>query len=193
MKRVYSIGVIILPILAGCERGTSAPENRTQIPALEISLVLPAGWQAASDNPAMFFDPQRREENWGSAAEYARKGKNLDEFIDGLLGSARKLEAVCRFVARLTQKTTGRSPAGSIAPTRIVSRTSKTINGQPAVIVVTEAEYSLCQLFVQRDNRVIQILFRAPKDAFAALEPEFLKSLDSVRIDGGSPCEKPSP
>lgn len=147
--------IVLIPlIMFGCK--AAKKQARVEVAELGLSLKLPAGWETDKQNSRMFYETRNRDDNFGMVEDYPLEGKSLNEYVDYML------------------------PAGS--PERIISKTPITINGREAIETVSEAEYTVIDANILKNDRVIRVSFRTLKKDFSKYEPFFRTSLQSIEI-----------
>jgi hypothetical protein len=66
--------------------------------------------------------------------------------------------------------------------TQIVSRKDYTIDGHPAIELVSQAEYTVLEVFIDDQGKIINVSFRTLPDDFTKQEKPIRKSIESIRI-----------
>jgi len=117
-------------------------------------MALPDGWKAEFGNPRFFFDKANEEDNWGLVEDYALEGKRLKEYVEGLPAVA-----------------------------AVISRTPLTIDGHDAIETIEGAAYTVIDVHIERDDRVIRVSFRALKEQFPECEAAYRQALRSIRFE----------
>ena len=147
--------IILAPFLMfGCKSAKS--QATVEVAELGLSMKLPAGWEADRQNPRIFSETKNRDDNFGMVEDYPLEGKSLKEYVEYML------------------------PAG--APDRIISKNSVTISGREAIETVTEAEYTVIDVNILENSRVIRVSFRTLKEDFPKHEPSLRTSLQSIKF-----------
>ena len=150
--------IILVPLsMFGCKAVKS--QAKVAVAELGLSMKLPSGWEADKQNPRMFYETKNRDDNFGMVEDYPLEGKSLNEYVEYML------------------------PAG--APNRIISKTPITINGYEAIEVVSEAEYTVIDVNILKNDRIVRVSFRTLREDFPKHEPSLRTSLQSIKVGEG--------
>jgi len=122
---------------------------------LGLSLDLPPGWKSERGNLRMMVDSGDPENRFGLIEDYPAEGKSLNQHVEEMT---------------------------SMDTASIRSRQSRTIGGCPAVELVSEAQFALIEVIIQKGDRIIRVSFRVEKEGFPAQRPALQKSLASIRF-----------
>lgn len=69
-----------------------------------------------------------------------------------------------------------------IIETRIISKTSRKVSNLDAIEVVKEADYSVIDVYIGKEDKVIEVFFRTLPDDFPKYELSFRKAIESIKI-----------
>ncbi len=145
--------ILVIPLVAGCG-GFNAPST-IEVKDLGLSLKIPPGWRMERGNSRMLVDSRNPENHFGLIDDCPSAGKNLNSYVDDM---------------------TRMDAAG------LRSRQALTIGGYPAIELVSEADFALLEVFIQKDNRMIRVSYRVEKEALPIQGPALRKSLLSIRF-----------
>ncbi|MDD5678569.1 MAG: hypothetical protein PHW60_11350 [Kiritimatiellae bacterium] len=145
--------ILGMPLIIGC--GVICGTSTATVSELGLTMELPRGWKAERGNMRMMVN-RRHPENWfGVIEDYPAEGKGLKMHVEDIT---------------------------IMDPASVRSRQYKMIGGCPAVELVSEAEYALIEVIIQKDDRIIRVSFRVEKEAFAAQKPALQRSFASIRF-----------
>lgn len=141
---------IALAAAAGC--GPAGGTSTVNVPELGLTMALPEGWVADSQNPRMFYDREERDDNFGMIEDCPLEGKTLAEYVDALPATGAKF----------------------------LSKTPLKIGGHDAFEVVSEAAYTFIEVNIEKGDRVIRVSFRTLKEDFPEYEAAMREALRSI-------------
>lgn len=71
--------------------GCGGKGGKVEIPEMGFSMILPTGWQTDSRARTFFYEPAKRDENWGMVIEYQlEEGQTMEEFVENDLKESRR-------------------------------------------------------------------------------------------------------
>jgi len=166
---IFSISLIFL----GCKKSAS----KVAIPNLGFTMMLPTGWQVDSKDNTNFYESTKQDDNFGWVAEYElEEDESLTEFVDSLIVDIKNME----LEQIELQKSLGEEV--EYPETQLLAKNSRTVNGREAIELITEANYSILEFYILKDNKIIQVTFRVLKDDFSKYEPLLRKSIETIKI-----------
>lgn len=198
-KRILRIVAILIiamtfPFLGGCGKGG----RRVEVREFGLSIKLPAGWGQGeprasggyirSTRGAFFFENAENDDPSGDVMQFPLEGKTLAEFVDAQVKMTDMLSAGMQVAGKILEKATSGAhseefqEAQETLKSKVISKIDRTISGLPAIEVVTEAQFSLVEVYVAKGDNAIVVTFRAPKEDFPKYETLFRKSIDSIKI-----------
>lgn len=145
--------ILVVPLVAGCG-GPNVPST-VEVKDLGLSLEIPHGWRMERGNPRMMVDSRNPENHFGLVEDFPAEGKSLNSHVDDMTG----MDAAT-----------------------LQSRQTLTIGGYPAIELVSEADFALLEVFIQKNKRMIRVSYRVEKEALPIQGPALRKSLLSIRF-----------
>jgi len=186
-----TIGLVTTILIIGCSKSS----EKVKVPELGLSMNLPSGWRVDKQNPRMFFDAANPDNNYGLVEDYpleirTLEGKliksqpTLEEYVDNELEKMERMETMTRGLGKILEEMIPgeQEIEEQIPKSSIISKTRRTISGFEAIEIVTEAEYTVIEVNIQKGDKVIQVSFRTPKGNLSKLESPFRSALNSVEI-----------
>lgn len=168
----FSISLIFI----GCKKSAS----KVVIPNLGFSMRLPAGWQVDPKDNTNFYESTKQDDNFGWVAEYElEEDESLTEFVDSLIVDVKNMELE---QIELLKSLGEEADETEYPETQLLAKNSRMVNGREAIELITEANYSILELYILKDNKVIQVTFRVLKDDFPKYEPILHKSIETIKI-----------
>jgi len=186
-------------ILTGCgETG-----GKIEISEIGLSMALPAGWVSEGLEKqdrreyivkSQFYEPAKRDDNWGnvsllplviatSAGQVIKNQPTLDEYVDNIIEQNQGMEMMLKGLGRILEKIVpGEQKFGEEFQSSVISKHPLTISGFEAIEVVTKANYTIMEVYIGKDDKVITITFRALPEDFPKLEPSFRRAIESIKI-----------
>ncbi|MEX0884976.1 MAG: hypothetical protein WD009_00925 [Phycisphaeraceae bacterium] len=126
--------------------------GRATYPDVGMVMQLPPGW--SQDASGMHAQRGHRDDHHGMAYLAALEADSLDDHVAGLADVERGL----------------------------VSREPITVDGHEAIELITQAAYSLYEVYVLRGDEVVVVSFRTLPHAFDDQRPAFRDAVQSIRF-----------
>lgn len=145
--------ILALAMVAGCSGLSGSPTVDVQ--DLGLKMELPPGWRMERDNPRMMADAGNPDNHFGLIEDFPAEGKSLDQHVEEMT----RMDAAA-----------------------VRSRQPKTIGGYPAVELVSEAQFSVLEVIIQKDDRIIRVSFRVEKEALPIQGAALRQALESIRF-----------
>ncbi|MBS4016036.1 MAG: hypothetical protein KGZ86_06355 [Candidatus Latescibacteria bacterium] len=177
MKNLKLLIIILsLSILyVGCKKQI----NQVQIADLGFFMQLPASWQVDPQEQTVFFETAKQDDNQGMVVDYdLDEGESLAEFIDSLIVEEQQLFEAQKKIMESMQE----DDDEIIYETKILSRNPLTVDGLNAVELVSIANYTVHEVFIEHDEAVINVSFRCLPEDYPKNEPLFRKAIESIKI-----------
>ncbi|MEO0113903.1 MAG: hypothetical protein ABIK93_00310 [candidate division WOR-3 bacterium] len=182
VKILFSGLTFILLLSLDCQKGS----NRVIIPDLGFSMNLPTGWQTDPKDSTSFYEPAKRDDNWGMVVKYQlEEEQTVEEFVENTLKESAKIESMFEKMTKTLGNIVGEEELEEVTKTRIVAKTQRKIGNFNAIEVIKEAEYKVIELYIGKDGEVIEVFFRALPEDFTKYETAFQKALASIKIQEG--------
>jgi hypothetical protein len=163
-------------IFIGCKKSS----NRVEIPYLGFSMQLPKGWQVDPSDILSFYEVNKEDDNWGYVSQIdLDSSETLGGYVDSLIADDKRTEQAQKEMLALLGEEADKS---EYTETKIVSKTNRTISGLEAVELITQAEYTVIEVYIRKNDEVITVTMRTPKDDFSKYEPIFQKAIESINI-----------
>ncbi|MEO0084696.1 MAG: hypothetical protein ABIK67_00240 [candidate division WOR-3 bacterium] len=180
VKILFSGLTFILLLSLDCQKGS----NRVIIPNLGFSMNLPADWQTDPKDPTSFYEPAKRDDNWGMVVKYQlEEEQTVEEFVENTLKESEKMESMFEKMTKTLGNIVGEEELEKeVTKTRIVAKTQRKIGNFNAIEVIKEAEYKVIELYIGKDGEVIEVFFRALPEDFAKYETAFQKAFASIKL-----------
>jgi hypothetical protein len=149
------MAIVFFPLIIGCGGGVSG-WAKVEVAELGLSMQLPSGWTVDRQNPRMFYESGKRDDNFGLVESYPLEGEPLNEYVERMSG---------------------------VGGARLVSKTAAKIGGHQAIELVTEAAYTVIEVDIQKGDEVIRVSFRTLTEDYADYEPMLRDALQSLKIE----------
>lgn len=149
------VAIVFSPLIMGCGGGISGGA-KVEVAELGLLMQLPSGWTVDRQNPRMFYESGKKDDNFGLVESYPLEGESLNEYVDRMSG---------------------------IGGGRMVSKSATNVNGHQAIELVTEAAYTVIEVDIQKGDDVIRVSFRTLSEEFADYEQPLRDALHSLKIE----------
>lgn len=192
------VGLVFL--FTGCSRGRETIE----ISEIGFSMRLPAGWKSSGIErqdrreyalKADFYGPAKRDDNWGdisvlplviqqSLGGPVIEAQTLSEYVESQIKESEEMATIFRGMAKILEKMIPEQEKieEQILPTRLRSKTTRTISSLEAIELITEATYTLMTVYIRKGDQVVVVSFRTLPEDFSEYEPSFQQAIESIKI-----------
>lgn len=149
---------IVLAVIccAGCVGGDTI-SNRAVVPELGLAMDLPPNWYVDHDEPRMYMEAGKTDDNFGMIEDYPLDGMTLDAYVKDALENSIDAE--------------------------LLSNESMIISGKPAYISISRGRYTIMEANILQDDTVIRVWFRALPPDFDHQKDAFRAALEGIRVD----------
>jgi hypothetical protein len=166
----------VLLIVTGCKKNSA----KVEMSDLGFSMNLPSGWQLDPNDNTTFYERVKPDENWGLVAEFElEEDESLSDFIDTLLADEQEIYQQQKEMLKLMEEQTDES---EFTERKIVSKINRTISSYETIVMISEADYSVIEVFIRKNDEVINVTFRTLKEDFSKYEPALNKAIESISI-----------
>ncbi len=164
-----------LPFL-DCRKSAS----KIVITDLGFSMVLPSGWVIDAKDSTGFYEKDNPDDNLGWIADFPLEPEeSLNSFIDSLLTEEQvMLQEQKEMLSMLGEEI----DENEFIERKIISRENKNISGYDAVLMISEFDFSIIELFIRKGDNVIIVSFRTITEDFSEYEPIFHKAIGTIVI-----------
>ena len=140
---------------AGCVGGDTI-SNHVVVPDLGLGMYLPSNWYVDHDEPRMYMEAGKTDDNFGMVEDYPLEGMTLDAYVKDALENSIDAE--------------------------LLSSESAIISGQSAYISVSRGRYTIMEANIEQDGQVIRVWFRALPADFDRQKDAFKAALEGIRM-----------
>lgn len=169
---IFSVSLIC----TGCKKSAT----KVVITNLGFTMMLPTGWQVDPKDNSNFYELNKKEDNFGWVAEYElEEDESLVEFVDSLIVDAQNIERMQSEMLKSLGKETDET---EYPETRVISKNQRKVSGLDAIELISEANFFVFEVYIQKDRKVIQVTFRILTDDFPQCEPSLRKAIESISI-----------
>jgi hypothetical protein len=175
----YKLLIIILSLsilYVGCKKQL----NQVQIEDLDFFMQLPLGWQVDPEEQTVFYEIVKPDDNQGMVIDYELdEDESFAEFVDSLMIEEQQMFEEQKKLMESMQED---SLEVIIHETKILSRNPLTVDGLNAVELVSIANYTVHEVFIEHDEEAINVSFRCLPEDYPKNEPLFKKAIESIKI-----------
>ena len=175
-------GLLIAGLLLffNCQQGG----NRVMIPEIGFSMTLPTGWQIDPNDQNSFFEQTKQEDNWGMVIHYELEpGQTLEQYVENSIKEMEKMESMqMKMIEMLGESASDDDYSEEIAQTSLISKTSRKISNLDAIEVIEQAVYKVIRIYIGKESKVIDVMFRTLPEDFEKSEPLIRKAIESIKI-----------
>ncbi|MFB0508940.1 MAG: hypothetical protein ACETVX_00425, partial [bacterium] len=159
--------------------------SKVTISEIGFSMTLPTDWQIDPNDPSSYYEQAKKDDNWGMVIQYElEEGQTLEEYVDNALSEMEKLESMQKKMVEYLGEAVGEDELSAEVPqTRIIAKTPRKISNLNAIEVIEEATYSVIRVYIAKDDKIIDVMFRTLPEDFPKSEPSLRKAIDSIRIE----------
>jgi hypothetical protein len=145
-----------------------------------FSMTLPSGWIIDSKDSMVFHEKNNPDDNLGWIADFQLEPEeSLNSFIDSLLTEE---QAMLQEQKEMLIMTGEEIDENEFIERKIISRENKNIGGYEAVLMISEVDFSILELFIRKGYNIIIVSFRTMKEDFSEYEPIFDKAIGTILI-----------
>ncbi|MDH5186985.1 MAG: hypothetical protein OEW70_07985 [candidate division WOR-3 bacterium] len=179
--KIFS-GLLIAGLLLSfnCQQSS----NKVMIPEIGFSMTLPTDWQIDPNDPSSYYEQAKKDDNWGMVIQYElEEGQTLEEYVDNALSEMEKLESMQKKMVKFLGEAVGEEELTAEVPqTRIIAKISRKISNLDAIEVIEEATYSVIRVYIAKDDKIIDVMFRTLPEDFPKSEPLLRKAIESIKF-----------
>ena len=175
---VFLIAVLLLSF--NCQKGG----DKVIIQEVGFSMTLPAGWQIDSNDPNSYYEQTKQDDNWGMVIHYELEPDlTLEQYVENSIKEMEKMESMQMKMTKMLGEAAGAEDYSEEIPqTHIVSKTARKINNLDAIEVIEQAVFKVIRVYIGKDSKVIDVMFRTLSEDFAKSEPLIRKAIESIKI-----------
>lgn len=168
--------VLTIVVISACKKSI----NQVSIDELGFTMQLPNGWQVDNKNPNVFYDINNPDDNLGQVVDYDLKAdESLSEFVDSLIADEQMIFEQEKNAALAA----GINPDSlMLKETQIARRENISVDGLEAIEMVSTATYTVYDVFILKDETIINVSFRTLPDNFSNYEPLFKTAIKTIKI-----------
>ncbi len=183
---MLKFGILTGLLIAGLLLSFSCQKGGTKviIPEVGFSMTLPTGWVIDPNDPNSYYEETKQDDNWGMVIHYELEPDlTLEQYVDNSIKEMEKMESMQKKMTNMLGEAAGTEDYSEEVPqTQIVSKTARKISNLDAIEVIEQAQFKVIRVYISKDNKVIDVMFRTLTDDFAKSEPLFRKSIESIKI-----------